>query len=117
LQPAVSHELRDFWVNSFLGQAYLETNAPDKAAAEFRKVLANRGVDGISPLYPLAYLGLARALHMQSKIQESKAAYESLFAFWKDADKDLPMLLDARREYDLLQPKPSPVSVVREKTD
>ncbi len=117
LRPAVSHELRDFWVNSFLGQAYLETNAPDKAAAEFRKVLANRGVDGISPLYPLAYLGLARALHMQGKIQESKAAYESLFAFWKDADKDLPMLLDARREYDLLQPKPSLVNVVREKTD
>ena len=99
LQPAVSHELRDFWVNSFLGQAYLETNAPDKAAFEYRKILANRGVDGISPLYPLAYLGLARALRMQGKIQDSKAAYESLFAFWKDADKDLPVLVDARREY------------------
>jgi hypothetical protein len=36
---------------------------------------------------------------MQGKVQESKAAYESLFAFWKDADKDLPVLADARREY------------------
>jgi hypothetical protein len=36
---------------------------------------------------------------MQGKNAESKAAYESLFVFWKDADKDLPALLDARREY------------------
>jgi DNA-binding winged helix-turn-helix (wHTH) protein/predicted Zn-dependent protease len=98
LQPAISHELRDFWVCSFLGQAYLDTKAPDKAAVEFRKILANRGVDGLSPLFPLAYLGLARALHMQGKLAESKAAYESFFSFWKDADKDLPVLMDARRE-------------------
>jgi hypothetical protein len=32
----------------------------------------------------------------KASFQESKAAYESLFAFWKDADKDLPMLLDAQ---------------------
>ena len=109
LQPAISHELRDFWVNSFLGQAYLEAHAPDKAVSEYRKILANRGVDGISPLYPLAYLGLARALHMQGKIPESKAAYESLFAFWKDADKDLPVLRDAQREYaDLVSASAKP---------
>jgi len=99
LRPAISHELRDFWVCSFMGEAYLQTKAPEKAATEFRKILANRGVDGISPLYPLAYLGLARALHMQGKLPESKAAYESLFAFWKGADEDLPVLQDARREY------------------
>ena len=102
LQPALAYELRDFWTSSLLGQAYLDTKAPDKAAMEFRKILANRGVDGISPLYPLAYLGLARALHMQGELQESRAAYESLFAFWKNADKDLPVLQDARREYSEL---------------
>jgi eukaryotic-like serine/threonine-protein kinase len=102
LQPALAYELRDFWTSSLLGQAYLDTKAPDKAAMEFRKILTNRGVDGISPLYPLAYLGLARALHMQGKLQESRSAYESLFAFWKDADKDLPVLQEARREYSQL---------------
>jgi DNA-binding winged helix-turn-helix (wHTH) protein/tetratricopeptide (TPR) repeat protein len=108
LQPALAYELRDFWTSSLLGQAYLDTNAPDKAAMEFRKVLANRGVDGLSPLYPLAYLGLARALHMEGKLQESRTAYESLFAFWKDADKDLPVLQDARREYArLVTPVPA----------
>jgi DNA-binding winged helix-turn-helix (wHTH) protein/tetratricopeptide (TPR) repeat protein len=99
LQPALAYELRDFWTSSLLGQAYLDTKAPDKAVMEYRKILTNRGVDGISPLYPLAYLGLARALHMQGRLQESRAAYESLFAFWKGADKYLPVLQDARREY------------------
>ncbi len=103
LQPALPYEMRDFYTPSFLGQAYLATKTPDRAAVEFRKILANRGVDGLSPQYPLAYLGLARALRMEGKIQESRAAYESAFAFWKDADKDLPALLDARREYAELE--------------
>jgi len=105
LQPALPYALRDFFAPSLLGQAYLETKAPDKAAVEFRKILANRGVDGMSPLYPLAYLGLARALRMQGKLRESRAAYEQFFAFWKNADSDLPVLQDARREYAQLPPR------------
>jgi len=99
LQADLPYELRDFRAPFLLGQAYLETRQPDLAAAEYRKILDNRGVDGLSPLYPLAYLGLARALHQQGKLPESRAAYEKLFAFWKNADADLPVLLDARREY------------------
>jgi tetratricopeptide (TPR) repeat protein len=102
LQPALPYALRDFYTPSLLGQAYLETKAPDKAAAEFRKIIANRGVDGLSPLYPLAYLGLARALDMQGELAESRSYYEELFAFWKNADDDLPALANARREYALI---------------
>ncbi len=103
LERARPYELFDFKMPSLLGAAYLEMKAPEKAAAEYRRILGNRGVDANSPLYPLAYLGLARALHMQGKLAESKAAYESLFGFWKDADKDLPVLVDARREYAELE--------------
>ncbi|HWY15054.1 MAG TPA: winged helix-turn-helix domain-containing protein [Rhizomicrobium sp.] len=99
LEPARPYELRDFWTPYLRGQACLETKAPDRAAVEFRKILTNRGVDGTSPLYPLAYLGLARALHSQGRLAESRASYEKLFAFWKNADDDLPALTDARREY------------------
>jgi predicted Zn-dependent protease len=99
LQPATSPALRDFWAPYLRGQAFLETKSPDLAAADFQKIIANRGVDGLSPLYPLAYLGLARALRMQGKLAESRTAYETLFAFWKTADDNLPALLDARAEY------------------
>ena len=102
LEPALTSELRDFWTPWLLGRAYLELKVPFKAAVEFRKILANRGVDGTSPLYPLAWLGLARALNMQGSNAESRRAYERLFAFWKNADPDLPVLLEARAEYSKL---------------
>jgi predicted Zn-dependent protease len=103
LQPALSLELTELDVPSLLGEAYLNVKQPAKAADEYRKVLANRGVDALSPLYALAWLGLARALRMEGRLHESGAVYAQLFAFWKDADKNLPVLQNARREYDQLQ--------------
>jgi eukaryotic-like serine/threonine-protein kinase len=67
-------------------------------------------VDPNSPLYPLAYLGLARALHMEHEDAESRATYNQLFAFWKDADSDLPVLLQAKAEYTRLWAPLSPLS-------
>jgi hypothetical protein len=47
----------------------------------------------------LAHLGLARALEMQGNHAASRKEYETLFALWKDADPDLPPLVQARAEY------------------
>jgi eukaryotic-like serine/threonine-protein kinase len=102
LQPALPAQLRTFHVPSLLGQAYLELKSPAQAATEFTDILDNRGVDAVSPMYPLAYLGLARALRLQGDLPNSRKAYEQLFAFWKDADADNPMLLRARTEYAAL---------------
>ncbi len=44
------------------------------------------------PRYPLAQLGKARAM-------KSKKEYEKFFKMWKDADKDLPALIAAKKEY------------------
>jgi Tfp pilus assembly protein PilF len=85
-----------------LGQAYLELKTPAQAAAEFTDIIDHRGVDAVSPMYPLAYLGLARALQMQGDVRKSRKSYEQLFAFWKDADADNPMLVRARTEYAAL---------------
>jgi len=46
------------------------------------------------------------AVSAQGKLPESRAAYDKLFAFWKNADADLPVLLDARREYAQLTAMP-----------
>jgi eukaryotic-like serine/threonine-protein kinase len=104
LQPVRSYEMRDFQMATMLGRAYLDINAPEQAAAEYRKILANRGVDGLSPLYPLAWLGLARAQRMQGRLTESRATYAQLLSFWKGADSDLEALQEARREYAELDP-------------
>jgi tetratricopeptide (TPR) repeat protein len=102
LQPSLPAKLRTFHVPSLLGQAYLELKSPAQAAAEFTDIIGNRGVDAVSPMYPLAYLGLARAMQLQGDIRKSRKAYEQLFAFWKDADADNPMLVRAWTEYAAL---------------
>jgi hypothetical protein len=56
------------------------------------------------PLYPLAHLGLARAAAMSGDLSAAERAYGELFALWKGADPDLPVLVEARTEYDR-QPK------------
>ncbi len=54
--------------------------------------------DTTTTLYPLSYLGLARALASENKKTESKSAYNQFFALWNKADKDLPILVRARME-------------------
>jgi tetratricopeptide (TPR) repeat protein len=91
-----------FWPNYLRGQAYLRMHRGNDAAAEFQKILDHRGWNPTSPMYPLAHLGLARALSLAGDVAGSRKSYQDFFAIWKDADADLPILLDAKREYELL---------------
>jgi DNA-binding winged helix-turn-helix (wHTH) protein/tetratricopeptide (TPR) repeat protein len=99
LEPSRPYELASFAVPTERAEAWLMANHPDYAAAEYRKILANPGVDPLSPLTPMTHLGLARALARQNKPDQSRAEYDRFFAQWKDADPDLPVLTQARAEY------------------
>jgi DNA-binding winged helix-turn-helix (wHTH) protein/Flp pilus assembly protein TadD len=79
--------------------ALLNTRSAADAELEFKKIIDNRGVDAASPFFSLAYLGLARGLGMQRRFPEARKAYETLLDLWKTADVDLPILLQAKREY------------------
>ena len=81
------------------GNLYLANAAPADAAREFRKFLARNSLAPFSFYYPLAQLGLARALAAQGNAAEARTAYQDLFAMWKDADPDLPILKQAQAEY------------------
>jgi hypothetical protein len=54
----------------------------------------------VSTLYPLARLGLARAAAVKGDPAEARKFYEEFFALWKDADPDLPVLNEAKNEYE-----------------
>ncbi|HXQ14216.1 MAG TPA: winged helix-turn-helix domain-containing protein [Caulobacteraceae bacterium] len=99
LKPATPYELTDFSVPYLRGQAFLATSDGPHAAAEFHKILDNRGVEPLSVHYPLAELGLARALRLQGDVPASRQAYARFLAGWKDADQDIPVLRQARAEY------------------
>jgi eukaryotic-like serine/threonine-protein kinase len=97
-----------------LGLAYLASNEPVKAAAQFQMVLDARDAGWWVVYAPLARLGLARAFSAQADTEKSRKAYDDFFATWKDADRDIPALHQAKAEYaKLTTPTPAVVSVSR----
>jgi serine/threonine protein kinase/tetratricopeptide (TPR) repeat protein len=87
--------------NNYLrGQSYLDQRSGDEAAAEFQKIIDHAGIEGFSPLHALAHLGLARAAALKGDAAGSRKEYQDFFAAWKNADVDLPVLLEARKEYE-----------------
>jgi tetratricopeptide (TPR) repeat protein len=87
----------------FRGQAHLALRHFQEAAADFQKILHNRGADIYSPFRPLAYVGLARAAALDGDAAKARKAYQDFFALWKDADADIPVLLEAKAEYAKLK--------------
>jgi tetratricopeptide (TPR) repeat protein len=85
----------EFWPNYLRGQAYLEAQNSAAAAVEFQAILDHRGEHPASILYPLAHIGLARAI-AQSDPGRARAAYDRMLMLWNAADADLPALIDAR---------------------
>ena len=89
--------------NYVRGLAYLQQKSGNETAAEFQKVIDHPTIDAWSIVHPLARLGLARAAAMSGDTARSRKAYQDLFALWKDADVDLPVLLEAKKEYEQLK--------------
>ncbi len=107
LQTATPYEgsiFAAFLSNYIRGQAYLRQHMGAEAAAEFQKILDHRGWSPLSPLYPLAHLGLARAAVLKGDTATARKAYDNFFALWRDADSDIPLLQQAREEYRRLPP-------------
>jgi tetratricopeptide (TPR) repeat protein len=88
-----------YWVLYVRGLAYLRMKEGEKAAIEFQKILDHRTFYAMSELIPLAQLNLARARALQGDSAKARTAYQDLFAAWKDADTDVPVLLQAKSEY------------------
>jgi tetratricopeptide (TPR) repeat protein len=88
------------WVR---GQALLQMKKNDEAIAEFKKILDYPGRFSVSQFIPLARLSTARALVAKGDNAKAKIAYQDLLAFWKDADADLPVVVQAKAEYGKLQ--------------
>jgi hypothetical protein len=85
------------------GEAYLAAHQGSEAAAEFQKILDNRGVVTNEPIGALAHLQIGRAYAMQGDTAKAKAAYQDFLTLWKDADPDIPIFIAAKAEYAKLQ--------------
>jgi predicted Zn-dependent protease len=101
VEPGAAYELSPFAVPVMAAhaEAYLHRRDGANAEEEYKKILNHRGVNTTTVLYPLAYLGLARAYAIENDAAQEKAAYEDFLSAWKDADPDIPVLNQAKGEY------------------
>jgi len=111
LQAALPYELgvagsSSFTTNLFpvyiRGEAYLAAGDGAQAVGEFRKLLDSRGLVLNEPIGALANLGLARSYVLQGDAAKARSAYETFFQLWKNADADVPVLQQARAEFQKL---------------
>jgi eukaryotic-like serine/threonine-protein kinase len=84
-------------------QVHLLARDWPRARAAYEKILAHPTIDPGRKLVPLAQLGLARTLARAGDMAASRKAYEQFFARWKNADAGLPLLAEARAEYEALR--------------
>jgi len=95
-----------FWTNLYpvyvRGEAYLAAHQGAQAVAEFQKIVDWPGVAVNEPIAALAQLGQARAYVEAGDVRKGREAYDRFFALWKDADAEIPMLHEARWEYQKL---------------
>ncbi|HEV3481292.1 MAG TPA: winged helix-turn-helix domain-containing protein [Candidatus Acidoferrales bacterium] len=97
--PGVTFNFVSLYPAFVRGDAYLAAHQGNEAAAEFQKILDQRGVVQNEPIGALARLGLGRAYALQGDTAKAKTAYQDFLTLWKDADPDIPIFKQAKAEY------------------
>jgi eukaryotic-like serine/threonine-protein kinase len=85
------------------GLAYLAAHQGTEAAGEFKRILDHRGIVMCDPIGALAHMQLGRAYAMSGDRTKAKSAYQDFLTLWKDADRDIPILKQAKTECTKLQ--------------
>jgi len=84
------------------GVAALQAKRYDEARASFQAMLEYRTRIGLEPGIPVAQIYLGRAEAALGNRAAARAAYEAAFDHVKGGDADLPLLLEAKKEYAML---------------
>lgn len=85
------------------GMALLRKGSNAEAATEFQNIHGHPGWYEQTPLVVLSHLWEARSLALTGDTTGSRAAYEKFLNLRKDADADLPILIEAKKEYQRLK--------------
>ena len=85
------------------GEAYLAAHHGREAALEFQKILEHHGLLLNDIIGALSHVQIGRAYALEGDSAKAKAAYQDFLTLWKDADPDIPILVQAKAEYARLQ--------------
>jgi tetratricopeptide (TPR) repeat protein len=92
------NDVNDTGATFTAGVVQLADGRPDDAAARFAQIL-NRKESSLNSLKPIAALYYGRALAKQGKVEDARRAYDRFLADWKKADAQLPVVVEAKKEY------------------
>ncbi len=85
------------------GQAYLQAGQIQQAIAEFQNIIDRPYIVLNSVWGTLTRLQLARARVRNRDNVSARESYQRFLALWNDADRDIPILKQARVEYSALR--------------
>jgi len=86
------------------GRTLLALERGEEASADFQMIIDDPATGAISVHQPLSHLGLARAKVLMGDEAGARKSYEDFLGIWKDADPDIPILQEAKAEYEKLLP-------------
>jgi tetratricopeptide (TPR) repeat protein len=99
--------LRPAFIRGFI---YLRAKDGAHAAEEFQRILDHPTIVPSSPLHVLAHAEQGRAYVLAGNPEKARRAYQDFLALWKDADPDVPLLLEVKAEYARLTASATPAS-------
>ncbi|HEX2445081.1 MAG TPA: serine/threonine-protein kinase [Vicinamibacterales bacterium] len=102
IAPAEPYERGVHFVSLVRGLALMALGEHRAAADAFRRARERR-TQMPSSVNPIASLSFARALAASGDAVGAREAYLYFFELWKRADEDLPILVEARKEFDALK--------------
>ena len=82
------------------GLIHLGQRKGAEAATEFQRLIEHRALNW-GPFYSLSFVGW-RAARLAGDVATAKKAYQDFFALWKDADSDIAILIEAKKEFAAL---------------
>ncbi len=102
IAPAAPYERGVHLAGFVRGLALMRTGDPRGAAEAFRGARERQALLPAS-IVPVASVSLARALVAAGDPAGAREAYQSFFDMWKRADPDVPLLVEARKEFASLK--------------
>ena len=88
---------RLFWMRYLLGRAYLTSGMLDRAVAEFEKVTRFGWMQVMDPFKRVkCHYYLGQAYEQSGWKAKAIEQYQTFLDIWKDADRELPEIVDAR---------------------
>jgi hypothetical protein len=98
LEPARAYQMSNYRVPWVRARAEWAAGNLEAAAADYRLILQNPGVEPTSPLYELSHLEVARVLVVERKQEDARREYRAFLEAWREADQDLAIVSSAKRE-------------------